>query len=271
MLTKDDNFNKALVDKTKEVNVNEINRSGSNFNASAEDRENINSIDGNSSSNTSRIKEARVIRAREELNQRSRLGDRGSKFGTVYSDRGTTGGNERESNGSDVRTDNENIRSRSIRSENDEMDSSRGQDELSKSYDSSRMVQSTIVGRRTDNGREAFTDRSESLGVGEVETNERKGNESIEANAPDSRGSTRFEKDISNNNGNLQKSGATINEEVYGGSESRSNTSQQRMDWIDEYESTTNRRNSENNVVEDTTNLLQEQEKLNVDEIKQDS
>ena len=33
MLTKDDNFNKALVDKTKEVNVNEINRSGSNFNA----------------------------------------------------------------------------------------------------------------------------------------------------------------------------------------------------------------------------------------------
>lgn len=35
MLTKDDNFNKALVDKTKEVNVNEINRSGSNFNATA--------------------------------------------------------------------------------------------------------------------------------------------------------------------------------------------------------------------------------------------
>lgn len=43
------------------------------------------------------------------------------------------------------------------------------------------------------------------------------------------------------------------------------------MGGIDEYESTTNRRNSENNVVEDTTNLLQEQEKLNVDEIKQDS
>lgn len=73
MLTKDDNFNKALVDKTKEVNVNEINRSGSNFNATAEDRENINSIDGSSSSNTSRIKEAGVIRGRKGADQGSGL------------------------------------------------------------------------------------------------------------------------------------------------------------------------------------------------------
>lgn len=74
MLTKDDNFNKALVDKTKEVNVNEINRSGSNFNATAEDRENINSNDGNSNSNTSRVEEAGVIRGRKGADQGSGLG-----------------------------------------------------------------------------------------------------------------------------------------------------------------------------------------------------
>lgn len=269
MLTKDDNFNKALVDKTKEVNVNEINRSGSNFNATAEDRENINSNDGNSNSNTSRVEEAGVIRGRKGADQGAGLGDRGSEYGTIQLDRGRTRDNERRDNVSDSGTDLEDRRSRSFRDGHNEIDSSREQDGLFDSNVRSRIDESSIDGRRADNGREAFTDRSESLGVGEVETNERKGNESIEANAPDSRGSTGFEKDISNNNGNLQKSGATINEEIYGGSESRSNTSQQRMDWIDEYESTTNRRNSENNVVEDTTNLLQE--KVNVDEIKQDS
>lgn len=271
MLTKDDNFNKALVDKTKEVNVNEINRSGSNFNATAEDRENINSNDGNSNSNTSRVEEAGVIRGRKGVDQGSGLGDRGSEYGTIQLDRGRTRDNERRDNVSDSGTDLEDRRSRSFRDGHNEIDSSREQDGLFDSNVRSRIDESSIDGRRADNGREAFTDRSESLGVGEVETNERKGYASIEANAPDSRGSTGFEKDISNNNGNLQKSGATINEEIYGGSESRSNTSQQRMDWIDEYESTTNRRNSENNVVEDTTNLLQEQEKVNVDEIKQDS
>lgn len=105
--------------------------------------------------------------------------------------------------------------------------------------------------------------------MGEVETNERKGNESIEANATYSRGKTGFERDISNNNGNLQQSRTAANEEVYARSESRSDTTQQGMGGIDEYESTTNRRNSENNVVEDTTNLLQE--KVNVYKIKQDS
>ena len=269
MLTKDDNFNKALVDKTKGVNVNEINRSGSNFNATAEDRENINSIDGNSNSNTSRVEEAGVIRGRKGADQGSGLGDRGSEYGTIQLDRGRTRDNERRDNVSDSGTDLEDRRSRSFRDGHNEIDSSREQDGLFDSNVRSRIDESSIDGRRADNGREAFTDRSESLGVGEVETNERKGNESIKGNASDSRGPTGIESDISNNNGNLQKSGATINEEVYGGSESRSNTSQQRMDWIDEYESTTNRRNSENNVVEDTTNLLQE--KVNVYKIKQDS
>ncbi|MEE1285447.1 MAG: zincin-like metallopeptidase domain-containing protein [Ruminobacter sp.] len=251
-----DSFSEALANETKEENVYEINRSGEDYNANAEDPDNTNSNDRSTNSHTDRVEDAGAIRAREGINQGTRLGDRGSEFGTVYSDRGTTGGNERESNGSDVRTDIENSRTRSVRSENDEMDSSRGQDELSNSYDSSGLVQSTIDGRRTDNSRETFTDRSESLGLGEVETNERKGNESIKGNASDSRGPTGIESDISSNNGNLQQSGATINEEVFTGSESRSNSTQQGMVGINEYESPTNRRNSENNVVEDTTNEL---------------
>ena len=271
MLTKDDNFNKALVDKTKGVNVNEINRSGSNFNATAEDRENINSIDGNSNSNTSRVEEAGVIRGRKGADQGSGVGDRGSEYGTIQLDRGRTRDNERRDNVSDSGTDLEDRRSRSFRDGHNEIDSSREQDGLFDSNVRSRIDESSIDGRRADNGREAFTDRSESLGLGEIESNETKGYASIEGNATYSRGKTGFERDISNNNGNLQQSRTAANEEVYARSESRSDTTQQGMGGIDEYESTTNRRNSENNVVEDTTNLLQEQEKVNVDETKQDS
>lgn len=256
---KDSSFDKLDLETFTEENIvkedtnDEIYRNSSDYNANAEDTENINSNDGNSNSNTSRVEEAGVIRGRKGVDQGSGLGGRGSEYGTIQLDRGRTRDNERRDNVSDSGTDLEDRRSRSFRDGHNEIDSSREQDGLFNSNVRSRIDESSIDGRRADNGREAFTNRSESLGLGEIESNETKGYASIEGNATDSRGKTGFERDISNNNGDLQQSRTAANEEVHARSESRSDTTQQGMGGIDEYESATNRRNSDDIIVEDTT------------------